>query len=1468
MAALCVLVRPAPAHAYKPGAHWILVSKTRDELKRLDPNDIIAKAIDAYPQCAAWGAIGPDIGAGDSGIAWGAAPWFDRWHYDRVGSQAKGLLQAALASNGPEQEKLQKIAFAAGWLTHVSGDMEVHGQVVNEVTGGLPAWLVEGGDTGLHGDVESACDAYIWRVIGGLDTRAWDAPGGGENRYASKGNFSLRFLQPGTLWIGTPKVVNDFVVGVTNGVFDSDGTPYKPNAHGGLAGVWATGYKLTAKDIGDWEGNIYRIGLWGGKALYWYDVQSEKFLRGFGLLDQDARYGTDPQFGTMNIVQKSFRDAQKHAISLLTQAERGDYHGFTDSWNLDVCEMPSCEPNLIANTGVGTHSTIGTVVVRIHTANVTNAGTDSAVKFGVGSSGGACNEKTLDVGGFWHDDFVQNGTDDYYPWINPLWLPSWTEKMWLRKDNGGTAPDWKADYVCVWLNGQKVLEDKNLPEFTSKNNKKVWGTSSVNWPVLFAMPAEPGNFMAAAEPGRVRLALTQSATGSRTLVLRSTTGPAKSPWDVNDQVAVAEYFRTPSPSSIGHVGPITSGPSTALTFDDTSVKADAKYYYTAFTQNARGIWSNRTSVSLVYDVTPPTVAWIYPQGQVTLERDVPASLVLYAGDGGGTGIESMNVKGYWDDTWHDLGAAKMWAGSPGGGDAHYRATVVPRMPEGALKLKVEATDRNGNVGSSQVIVCSVREHSDRISLVPTPLGVDNDQLGSPVLAPTGRRQLDPETTLTVGFATTKPGLVTIRYRFSLDPGTEAFLAIDGVTTDEVNARSNEPNQGHTRVSRVFLDGGSHRITVRNTRASSGRLMLESINVGLDTATYQPVLSLQRVGDFGAAESKRVWFDTAKAGLAIIPYSASIGPNTSLGVFVEGSLVDSVIGSQDPNWAARLRFAYAFVPAGKHFIEFRIQGAPAVVSAASVGIDTGYQPLILAAPVSLGPGQKAEHTFTLPGSGLVTLRWSCDQAPLRLAQLTVDGVLADSWEGSSGLKNRTVSLFLGPGAHKVAVENAPGSDGAYMVNSVTAGWRPTPYQVVMPFKDVGVVAGGGSRMAAIAGPAVSLPDLLPKIPDLVPRIPASSFETTRPGMVTLTYTANVEQGTWLYTKLDGRVVDSLQGLADISGYVQRTVHSYVATGSHTIVFENPGKDARVSGLGVGLNSAAVPVLRPTLAQKLNPRASIEQTFTTATDGLVTFRWRYANDAGSDGVISLDGVGELEHINSRTDNENQAHERISSVFLRAGAHRLAVLNKGLSGTLWIESLNAGLDAGYKVVVPPKYVGKLTQSARLSRARAENRTAFQTTRPGLLIIRTSISLSPKSSVRTYVDGMVVDSLQSGWDLTAAARPRYVYVYLPAGEHVVAFSGLGGEVLVNCLSVGLKPSSSAPSLIAGPRFSQSLRTALLTGVLPAPFSLPAAAGSSKIELPLPQIEPALPDLRLRAPDLIPKNPISLPTVATGAGD
>lgn len=369
----------APALAFKPAAHQVLLEKVRDSLPQ---GSTTRQAIQNNFKVANWGSDGPDLGYAYWRVAMGYAPWGDRCHYHLVGSMAAEQLRQALTSG--EQ---WKIAWAAGWLTHVCGDMAVHGVLVNPEAG----VYLDGGDHDLHEQLETWAEPVVWTRIGGHSDGEW--------RSVSGWSWDMFHDLPGDAVINFMRANMQTVYGQAP----------------------STG------EVDDWMENFRDAILAGGGVAYDYVTLSE------------AEQGLS-QNGRRAKLDSAFEQARAQSVSLLTAAASGDYSGFTDWWNLDA----SCTDG----------RPIGTLTVKIHTANEAFAGTDDDVYFGMATSNDS-QRWLLEKEGY--NDFEQNDTDEYYLFTaRTNFLPSLIRRIWVEKEEDGVGGGWKLGDIDVYVNGQLV----------------------------------------------------------------------------------------------------------------------------------------------------------------------------------------------------------------------------------------------------------------------------------------------------------------------------------------------------------------------------------------------------------------------------------------------------------------------------------------------------------------------------------------------------------------------------------------------------------------------------------------------------------------------------------------------------------------------------------------------------------------------------------------------------------------------------------------------------------------------------------------------------------------------------------------------------------------------------------------------------------------------------------------------------
>ncbi|OHD08426.1 MAG: hypothetical protein A2086_03630 [Spirochaetes bacterium GWD1_27_9] len=145
--------------SFGPASHYSLLITVKN---KLPVGSKIRTALEQYINIATTGANGPDIGYGQVRSVMGYAPWADQYHYDKVGSMAYYQLKDALRNNNNQQ-----IAWAAGWITHVVGDLACHGKFVNPEPG-VGVYMDNPSGRDLHKNLERWAEPYIW-VYAGLN---------------------------------------------------------------------------------------------------------------------------------------------------------------------------------------------------------------------------------------------------------------------------------------------------------------------------------------------------------------------------------------------------------------------------------------------------------------------------------------------------------------------------------------------------------------------------------------------------------------------------------------------------------------------------------------------------------------------------------------------------------------------------------------------------------------------------------------------------------------------------------------------------------------------------------------------------------------------------------------------------------------------------------------------------------------------------------------------------------------------------------------------------------------------------------------------------------------------------------------------------------------------------------------------------------------------------------------------------
>ena len=425
---LLLIFALSPVYAFKAGAHAVLIG---DITRSLPAGSLIKEALTRHPHIAAWGATGPDLPANSFRIAVDYAPWFEKYHYERVGSFARRLLEVALA-----QRNHQQIAWAAGWLSHVVGDLYCHGVFVNpdpEVGG---VYLANPDSKDMHGFLESYADKVLF-----------------SDKSNPKRSYNVQHMQETFADFDTQPIAT-LMVDASKSVYG--GSP-------------------SLEDINKWKSffkNIYlNTGVAGGTNWVYNNTYQEALEH---LLDEAGviRSGQWSGLTRMQRLELAYEEARSMTTRLLKEAERSNYLGFSDAWNLDAYHLDG--------------RSIGTLTVTIRTADVPLAGTDDDVHFGlVRDDGWVWRSPTINkgsgmigLGGLLINDFERGSSETYYLFVEGNEIPiNRIREIFLEKDPDGVGGGWKLGSVTVSLNGV-VLFDGTINTWLEHDALRWTGTIS------------------------------------------------------------------------------------------------------------------------------------------------------------------------------------------------------------------------------------------------------------------------------------------------------------------------------------------------------------------------------------------------------------------------------------------------------------------------------------------------------------------------------------------------------------------------------------------------------------------------------------------------------------------------------------------------------------------------------------------------------------------------------------------------------------------------------------------------------------------------------------------------------------------------------------------------------------------------------------------------------------------------------
>ncbi len=420
---------PAPALAWKPAGHWVTAEKAA---AALPADSRIRIAMEKYPNISfGWGAYGHDVGYGQLKTMWSDyAEWADLFHYHKAGSFAKEMLRQALASRDEQQ-----IAYAAGWLTHATGDMAGHSMYVNDEAGGV--FFDNGSSIPKHKELEKYSDPYIWTQLGGHPASELNTTGFG-------GRFHF-----------------DLPIGVRNLFAQSYANVYSVSpsrARDGEGGPTADDFNYMTDIVYTGLSNS----LIAGQAdLYAPFAEAVGYM---GAAQPNGRSRADNCTAAVN-------QGAKWATDLFLCAEAGNYAAFQDCWNLDI--------------GWGDQGLTNALVVEMTTGVGSTdwgtdwGGTDENVIFWLHNSSAdpaQGREWLFDHSGY--NDFEENDRDYYYCYVHPddPYLSTWSLVGKTGVHVTSYVPgndDWLVGRMRIWCNGV-LVEDQTA-------NTWLWPASGHDW---------------------------------------------------------------------------------------------------------------------------------------------------------------------------------------------------------------------------------------------------------------------------------------------------------------------------------------------------------------------------------------------------------------------------------------------------------------------------------------------------------------------------------------------------------------------------------------------------------------------------------------------------------------------------------------------------------------------------------------------------------------------------------------------------------------------------------------------------------------------------------------------------------------------------------------------------------------------------------------------------------------------------
>jgi hypothetical protein len=381
------------------------------------------------------------------------------------------------------------IAFAAGWITHIAGDMAAHGLFVNPEAG---VFIDPASDHKLHSDLEGYADPVIWSDIAQLGAQDF-APFTESADDDETTKLYAHFVSGpkfGKLTVPADGCIEKLIDRVNREVILGDGSEHFSYLETASTTNWARygdyfgadnirlAEKLFAEVLAGKDDvpnaadpiltevvNKIRRTMKMYAPLSPSQAELSKPGKGFG--DDSARLQTRKKR-----LEKAWEQSNKVSQALLEDASRGDFSRFSASW--------------MAYAGIADGRGIGSLRLVVTTGGgaktlLDGGGTNHFVYFGMQWDDGTTREWQLETKGY--DDFEAGARDAYYLHSYDD-LPIWrVKKIWIRLGLDKFGPDlpwWNLASFAVYVNDRQIYQLTSGDHWTESGTTREAGLDKGN----------------------------------------------------------------------------------------------------------------------------------------------------------------------------------------------------------------------------------------------------------------------------------------------------------------------------------------------------------------------------------------------------------------------------------------------------------------------------------------------------------------------------------------------------------------------------------------------------------------------------------------------------------------------------------------------------------------------------------------------------------------------------------------------------------------------------------------------------------------------------------------------------------------------------------------------------------------------------------------------------------------------------